>query len=695
MSSPSHSPRHTRRRTLKSALLCCSALLPGTAIAQDSYQLPDIVLQVDGATGAADAQSVVATHVTAGGKLSGDILDIPAAISVITSKEIKQRNARSVEEVLSYTAGVTTDSYGADDRFDYFTVRGFEAYTYRDGLTLGENFGGIREEPFAFERVEVFKGANSASFGISDPGGSVNYVTKTPRGERFGSAYTAFDSNGSAEVGVDFGDTLNPEGTLSYRFTGLLRDGEREYPYSNDDETFAMFGLSYRPTDATELSFVIDHLDSDDVPGSGGFPVGYDFDRSETFYGEPDFNYRGTERTTLTAMAKHDFGNGLSFGATVRYSDGEDDFGYAYVSGTEGSTVNRAFFQSEGSNTSAIADAHLQYRTQFGAVQSTTLVGVEASYSDDTGSTYWGAAPSVDLDNPVYTGAPESVGSIADRLTETSGQAIYAQQELNWNDRVIASFGLRHDWIDITETDYLAGTVSEGDISQTTGRVGVTYKLNPNLSLYGSYAQSVVPAGIGVDPEEGEQIEFGAKWRPSGSNTLLSAAVYDLSKTNITRTNPATNLQEPIGEVRVRGFDLEAKTELGNLDITAAYSYLDAEITENGTSGNVGNTPSLVPSQIASIWASKTWENVGRGDLTLGLGARYSDGYFFDNSNTAGHTGSFVVVDAAVNYALTDQTSLSLNVNNLFDEKHVAYGGFYADFYSPGRSFTAQLSHNW
>jgi iron complex outermembrane receptor protein len=36
-----------------------------------------------------------------------------------------------------------------------------------------------------------------------------------------------------------------------------------------------------------------------------------------------------------------------------------------------------------------------------------------------------------------------------------------------------------------------------------------------------------------------------------------------------------------------------------------------------------------------------------------------------------------------------------VNVSNLFDEKHVAYGGFGADFYNPGRAIYATLRQTW
>jgi iron complex outermembrane recepter protein len=40
-------------------------------------------------------------------------------------------------------------------------------------------------------------------------------------------------------------------------------------------------------------------------------------------------------------------------------------------------------------------------------------------------------------------------------------------------------------------------------------------------------------------------------------------------------------------------------------------------------------------------------------------------------------------------------TSLELHASNIFDEKHVAYGGFGADFYNPGRAISATLRQTW
>ncbi|WP_417280648.1 TonB-dependent receptor plug domain-containing protein [Celeribacter sp.] len=159
---------HTRARriaplpTIRHLLMCCTALatLPLSAYAQDEsdgsgeiYRLAPIIVDstadIDD-----DANSVVAQEISVGGKVATSILDTPASISVVTAQEMQQRRVATTEEVLQYTPGILTDYYGSDDRNDYFQIRGFDATTYRDGMTLG-SMRGVREEPYAYERVDA------------------------------------------------------------------------------------------------------------------------------------------------------------------------------------------------------------------------------------------------------------------------------------------------------------------------------------------------------------------------------------------------------------------------------------------------------------------------------------------------------------------------------------------------------------
>ncbi|KQO83606.1 TonB-dependent siderophore receptor [Rhizobium sp. Leaf262] len=696
--------RYTRGRYGKAALLGCSALValtPLRALAQDATtQSGGTVLEtitVQGSGGDDDAKSIVARQATSANKMATDILNTPASISVITAKEIEQRGASNVEKVLQYTSGVNADFYGSDDRYDFFKIRGFDAYTSRDGLALGRPFGAPREETYAFERVEVLKGANSTS-GVSDPGGSVNFATKRPKSERFGEAYVTGGVNSRAETGFDFGDNITSDDTLSYRLTGKLRNADAEYDYSRDDQKFFMGGLTWRPTDATSLTVVYDHLNGDGVPGSGGHPVGSNFDRSR-FFGEPDFNYRGTNRNTVSVMFDHDFGSGLKFGANARYSNTNTNFGYAYIASTptNGSTIaERSFFGNEFSSEDFIIDAHLQYDTTFDNIESRTLVGAEYNAYSSTNDTYFGPAPDIDWTNPVYSGRPASVPLYASTSSDQKSNALYLQQELTFAEKFIVSVGLRNDWMDIDETNELTRIKGSSSNSEFTKRIGASYKLTEEVAAYASYAESVAPPSVGLDPETGKQVEVGLKYRPDAFPALFTASVFDLTRQNYAVSDPVTRVQYTVGEAKSRGFELEAKAEItDNINLNASYTYLDTEITENIGGTNVGNRLALVPKHMASLWASYTLEGQDkRGDMTFGSGARYVGSYYYGDANTSG-VGGTVVFDAAFSYDIQDNTKLEISASNIFNKKYVANGGFGADFYNPGREVWATLRRTW
>ncbi|KJZ20735.1 TonB-dependent receptor [Loktanella sp. S4079] len=682
--------------TSANAMLCA---MPATAQETDgSYSLGTIFLDASDA----DDESIVANTITSGSGLPSDVLDSSASISVVTSAEIAQRGATSTEQVLQYSSGVTTDFYGRDDRYDFFKIRGFDAYSYRDGMLIGDAFGGVREEPFAFDRVEVLKGANSTAFGLSDPGGAVNYITKSPTGERLRSFYGTVGSFNHKELGFDLGDRFAPDSTLSWRLTGKMQDAEAETDYSNDDETFLLAGLAWRPTDATTVSLTYDHLYRDGYPNSSGYPAtGEDFDRS-LFLGEPDFNYLATDRDTYTLKLEHDFGGGLSFGSTARYTEGTGGFGYVFLGGVTGeSTVSRYYFANIAEFENFVADAHLLYEADFGGIESRTVFGTEYRDNHRENTMWYTQAPDIDWTDPVYTGGLDltSTAPYRDTTDEVTASSIYLQQEFVLN-QLIAQFGVRHDWIDQTRITHLdSGDVeTAGKFDETTMRAGLTYKITPDLSAFASYAESVVPAGGGfsLEPERGEQYEIGVKYRPTQIAALVTASAFELSKFNETITNPDTLLDEPIGESRVRGFEVEAKAEVNDqLSLTAAYTYLQSEIVKSSNGTNDGNELPHTPEHAASLWVNYVVPGSAQlGDIDLGLGARFTDAYWRNTANSS-KTESAWIFDAAVGYAISDTTDMRLNVTNLFDEKHIAQGGFSTDYYNAGREVQLTLNHSW
>lgn len=648
-----------------------------------------------------DANSIVASELWVGGKVATSILDTPASVSVITEKEIRLRDAATTEQVLQYSAGIHTDYYGTDDRNDYFLIRGFQATTYRDGLTLG-SMRGVREEPLVYERVEVLRGANSALFGVADPGGSVNFVTRQPRFERIADTTLSFGSFGRKEASFDFGNAIPGTSDLAFRITGKVRDSELEYSNSQDDMTFLMAGMTWRPTDNTSLSLILDYLDRSGTPNSGGYPLDREYDRGE-FYGEPDFNYHEVERSSATVLLTHDFGGGLSLRGNLRYSDLTDDFGYIYLydyAGRTGTSLARYYFGGDSSAKELIGNVILQYDTTIGNVASSTLGGLEFRDATLKNANFSGSATPIDLANPIFNGAPSSLSYYTSTQNDYTTKSVFVTQNLSFNEKLIASVGLRRDFLDVTSTDRLVSSVSSDEFAETSGRAALTYKVTDEVSVYASYVESVAPPSIGVEPERGEQYEIGAKYAPMGMNALFSAALYDLSKQNVTIAVVQPNgsiTRETIGESRVRGLDLEARVEMNEqLSLIGSYSYMDSEVVRGVVRGEVidGNSFATTPNHMASIWANYTLADaVPQGDVTLGLGLRYVGSYFFDTANTR-KSDDALLVDASLAMDLNESASVQVNVSNLFDEQHIVGSGT-ADYYNPGREIGVTLRKTW
>lgn len=691
------------------ALLFCVPLaaLPACSLAQESaasdepFRLAPIIVNAKGAADD-DANSVVAKELWVGGKVATSLLDTPASVSVITQKEIEQRSASTTEEVLQYTPGVITDYYGTDDRNDYFQIRGFQATTYRDGLTLG-SMRGVREEPFAYERIEVLRGANSTLFGPADPGGSVNFVSKQPRFERIRQGYVTYGSFDHKEAGVDVGDAVNGSDTLAFRLTGKLQDSEREYDHSQDDNGFVMGGLTWEPTAFTSATLIVDHLRQDNTPNSGGYPKDREYDR-DAFFGEPSYNFHDVERTNISASFKHDFDNGFTLRSNLRHSDLSDGYGYVYindVAGRTGPLVDRGYLGSDGEAEQLNGNLMLQYDARFENIDSSTIVGVEYLDAHSENVSVYGSADPIDVTRPLYRGVSPAI-VYQDKDQDSTIKSLFLQQNLSFYERVILTLGMRHDSMDVSETDHLSGTRSSDRFSENSFRSALTYIVNDEVSAYVSMVESVSPPEVGVTPERGSQYELGVKYSPAAINALFSAAIYELIQddvaTAVVQPNGAIE-QQTVGEQRVRGLDLEAKAELTeNLSVIGGYSYMETEVLRGalnvwgvGVVSIEGNEFVSAPKHSASLWS---YYSVPGTSVSVGLGARYVGSYHFSNFNDTGESEATTLFDAAFNYQIAKDMDLAVNVSNLLDEQHVVGSGT-ADYYNPGRELTAKLSYSW
>lgn len=702
-----------RRKTLLAgaATLTLLAAADGT-IAQDAAQETSTELKPIVVTGkqqrpvGPDA-TVVATGSATGTKTDTPIIDTPASVSVVTQKEMEARGVDSIQQAVSYTAGVLVDEFGSDDRYDYLRIRGFDQTalgSYRDGLParIPAWFTASRLEPYGLQRVEVLKGSTSTLFGLNGPGGLVNSITKRPQDEFHAEVYTTFGDE-HIETGTDFGGPIGDSDVWSYRFTGKWQDAASNYDYSNDDRLYIAPALTIKPEEGTSLTILTDYSKRDSSLSYGFFEgVGIDLD---TFLGEPEYNKFNTTQTDLGYQFEHAFDNGLTFRQNARYSHIDLDYEQVY-GGTTDPADDRTAFQVYSSGYRFTIDNQLQYDASWQAFDSKTLVGLDYTYDNTREDIDIGTAPGIDIYDPVYCGRScITVGPYVDWRVKQKALGIYAQEQLTFDDRWILTLGGRYDYVN-TVADYLDTGLQDDDTEKAfTSRVGLTYKINPELAVYANYSESFQPLvapsanGYAVDgslkAQEGTQYEVGVKYRPESFDALFTLAFFDLKQSNVpTYISPVE--QRQIGEVRVRGIELEGKMALNDrLNLTLAYSYWDGEILEDGISGNAGNRPDRVPEHIASAWLDYTIPGDGiRGDLTLGGGVRYVGQTFGDAENTVSVDG-YTVVDASVKYKVTDNLSLAVNATNLFDREYQTTCYYGTCYYGDRRKVVGTLKYTW
>src|SRR6185312_15928653 len=108
-------------------------------------------------------------------------------------------------------------------------------------------------------------------------------------------------------------------------------------------------------------------------------------------------------------------------------------------------------------------------------------------------------------------------------------------------------------------------------------------------------------------PTTGQQEEVGIKYQPN-SKTLLSAAVYNLTQQNVRIADPNDSLNQiQVGEVRSRGVEVEAKSEIScNLSVLASYTYMDI-LDTRAAGGAQGHRPIGLPANSAAAWADYTF----------------------------------------------------------------------------------------
>ena len=658
----------------------------------------------------------VASRALTATKTDTPLIETPQSVSVVTSDQIARQGAQSLGATLRYTAGVAGEiNGGSDTRYGGFQLRGFEATGnsfYKDGLRLpGTAYAEFLPlDPYGAERIEILKGPASVLYGQNGPGGVINYVSKRPTDEVFGEVSVSGGSFDRLQGQFDIGGPVG-DGDVFYRVTGLARNGDTQVDFAKDDRFFIAPAVTWKPSDDTTLTVLANYQRDragwglQFLPASGTiFPRNGKRIPVNRFAGDPSWNDFDTDQASIGYLLEHKFSEALVFRQNARYAYLKNDqrsiYGYGYLSNDPDSPDYHLFGRSGDLGRSRLhsfaVDNNIQAKFETGPLSHTVLAGLDYRRTRYTDFAAYADASPIDLSDPDY-GAP-NLGAFtpySDGRTTQDQVGVYAQSQIKF-DRLSLVLGGRQDWADTDVEDRL-GTDAKKSASAFTGKAGLIYNFDSGFAPYVSYSESFLPPldrgpdGL-LKPETGRQYEAGLKFQPTGWNSFITAAAFDLTRQNVVRY--VNGIAGQVGEIRSRGIEVEGVASLAEgLNLRAAYTYLDTEITEGP---NKGNNPYGVSKHRFSMWSDYTLQTGALKGVGFGAGVRVVGSMQGDDANTF-RVPSATVFDAALTYK-RDSYELALNGSNIFDKRYVAscyVTGDWGCFYAEGRKVIAKATYRW
>jgi len=630
---------------------------------------------------------------------SAPIQDIPQTINVVPAQVIRDQAPRNLDDALANVSGITqANTLGSTQ--DSVMVRGFgdnrNGSIMRDGMPIVQGRG----LNASVDRVEVLKGPASLLYGIQDPGGVVNMVSKKPELEQYnalnlrGSTYG--DSKNGSGGGLDSTGALGDSG-LAYRMVLDYEDEDYWRNFGVHRESLIAPSLAWYGEN-TQLLFSYEHREFL-TPFDRGTLIDprtnhpLDISRNERL-DEPFNNMEG--RSDLYHFeADHELND--NWKAHFGYSWNRETYDASQVRvtaiDTQKGTLTRSMDGTHNAiSTDRFTTASLEGNVNVLGMQHDLLFGIDDEYRKIFREDLirQKSLTTFSYVNPVYgQEVPGTTVSAADsaQTDELRSDSVFLQDSIHLTEQWILVAGARfqaYDQYAGKGVPFHANTDSNGQ--KWVPRAGLVYKYTDALSFYGSYTESFKPNSTiaplsgsstvldgGIAPEEAKSWELGAKLDLPGRVTG-NIALFDIKKRNVLVANAEgpTTIYSAAGEVRSRGLEVDLSGQLSDRwSMIGSYAYTDAEVTEDPV--YKGNQLQNVAKNSGSLSAVYDFGTVIGGDqLRVGAGARYV-GERAGNAVNDFDLPGYTVADAFATYDTKvegQRVKFQLNVKNLFDRTY-------------------------
>ena len=593
----------------------------------------------------------------------------PQVINTIDNHEIALRHANSVNEILRYAPGVSTEMRGNTSYLSEYKIRGFSVdQEYYNGLQLPYNVTGntkARIDPLLVESVDILKGPASVLYGSGSPGGLVNIQGKKPQAEQ------------KTEIGFNTGTRNLKEGYLDS--TGKISDSDWNYrllgkatecddqPLTTRYEDYLLApSVTWQPDSKTRLTLDALVQNTPSLSPSNPLPIAYlrsgYADRRD--YAGDEWSGFKQRQWMVGYHFEHEFDSGWGFSQQARYFDVDTHQRSVYSTGNGTNPVwmlNRFAYTTDEDLKSFNIDNQVTKTVTLGDWQHHILAGFDYQKLDSHYFyRYASATPGIDMRDPdfhqVHTADLGLYTAQKNRLSYQQN-GYYLQDQVAFGGlNLLAS--LRYDDYRSTTTDALQNDEKTW-IAQdrVTKRFGALYAFENGISPFISYSEGfkpISPQGTltskEVKPTTSKQLEGGVKYLLADYATTLTASVFNIRQKNVLSATPTWDYRQT-GEIESKGAELSVISRPGdNVTLIANYAYTHAINTEDET--YEGKRPTQVPENAFNLWGDYTFDATVLRGLTMGAGARYTGPMEIAPDNKSGKLGGTTQYDLAVSYQL-------------------------------------------
>lgn len=628
---------------------------------------------------------------------------LPQAVEIISSDILQTQGISSFQDALD-NSGVVARQNQFGGLWDSFAIRGFAGSEnlpggyFVNGFSAGRGFSG-RRDTANIHSIEVLKGTGAAFYGRSEPGGTLNIITKKPQFQTAGYLEASLGSYDNYHLEGDY--TRAESEHLAWRVNGAYEDASSFRDTLNARQLSLNPSLLYRISDRTHLSYEMEILEQDIPFDRGVVVLDNQFDRvsPERFFGEPNDGPIEVQATGQQLVFQHDVNQQwkLLAGLGYRASSLEGYSTEAELSKTrqllfqDGKTLSRQRRFRDFDATDLSSRVELTGSFSLGGYAHHLLIGMDAyQYELAQLQNIWRATPgagdttySVAFDAPVYGQIPPPLSPFWDRQEEEDATGIYLQDHIELNEQWQLLAGFRFDRLHKHFRDFLSVDTKHQTHSGVIPRVGINYRVTPSYSFYVSYSEGFRPNsgadfnGNAFSPELSNSYEMGLKFTGEDQRISGNIAVYRAEKSNLLTSDPINSgFSLALGKAESQGLDINLNIQLDGInEVSLSYLYVDAQ-TVNDMINPVWSVKVPAGSPLINIpqqQANLTWMqslNLAGHQANWGVNLSYVDERLGETIDPDYILPSYTLVRVFSTVELTQKLQLSLNINNLFNEQY-------------------------